>query len=168
MRELSLRIDSGELLDFGYPLPGELSWGYRNQWIDRAALISVVDGLNAAGVPLSEPEDGMSVLLRDDHDRIDDLAERLVPLEGEASAKIWCFYVARHLDDSVKDLSVMFELLDVAWADLGYPDELRSVLFPREFKPAHLYIDLGREALDLFLNEWKRTLSSRDPEERLR
>jgi hypothetical protein len=168
MRELSIRFDPGELLRSGFPYPGELSWGYRNDWLDRSELVGVVDGLNVAGIPLCEQEEAISVLLSAEYELVDHLAEGLVSYEDEASGEIWCYYVAVHLEDSVKDSKTKFELLDAAWADMDYPDELQPVLFPQEFHPAHVYTGLGQQALELFLEKWKRRLLSRDPSERLR
>ncbi len=167
MRELNVRLAPSELLEYGFPYPGELAWGYHGGYLARADLVEVTEALASKDVPLLEQEDAMALLLQDELDRVDDLVRGLADHEDESSSKIWCYYVARHLSDSVQDAKTRFELLDVAWADMGYPDELHPVLFPREFHPAHVYPDLGQEALDRFLARWKQVLLARNPKRRL-
>lgn len=102
----------------------------RRDWIDADELRT---GESLAGLPGQNP-----VRVTAKCDQVGHLAEGLVSCEDEASGEIWCYYVALHLEGSVKDSKTKFELLDVAWADMGYPDELHPVLFPHELHPAHV------------------------------
>jgi hypothetical protein len=168
MREVWPRFNEQVFLNTGFPYPGELAYGYRNEFIDIHLLSKVVDNLNRNEVPLVLEEQEMVMLLSDETERMQDLALQLSKYEHENSNQVWQFYFTVAIADTVADPVKKFELLDSVWADLGYPDSMISIIYPEDGHPAHIYLTLGEKTLSNFIIKWRNTLTHRDPAKRVR
>lgn len=167
MREVWPRFKVDIFLDSGFPYPGELAYGYRNGFIDVQLLAQAIDGLARNKVPLVPEELEMTSLLSDEVDPIRDLALQLSKYERDESGEVWQYYFTLVVANEIRDPAEKFETLDSVWSDLGYPDGMTQVIYPREGLPAHLYPLLGEKALSDFLAGWGNALTQRDPRGRL-
>lgn len=167
MREVWPRFKVDIFLDPGFPYPGELAYGYRNGFIDVQLLAQVIDGLARNRVPLVPEETEMTSLLSDEVDQIRDLALQLSRYERDDSGEVWQYYFTVVVANEIRDPAEKFETLDSVWSDLGYPDGMTQIIYPREGLPAHLYPLLGERALSDFLAGWSNALTQRDPRGRL-
>lgn len=167
MREVWPRFDADVFLDRGFPYPGELAYGYRKGFVDVRFLAELIDGLAHAEVPLAPEELEISLLLSDEMEQIRDLALQLSRYERAGSGEVWQCYFTLSAANGIRDQVRKFDVLDSIWSDLGYPDGMTRLVYPREGVPAHLYPALGEEALSDFLAGWDDTLAQRDPGERL-
>ncbi|KNB49778.1 DUF2247 family protein [Streptomyces caatingaensis] len=168
MREVWPRFNADSFLDPGFPYPGELAYGYRNELIDTHLLTRVIDALGRNYIPLTPEELEITMLLSDEVDQIRHLALQLAKYEHKESSKIWQYYFTSATVGEIRDPVEKFEALDSIWADLGYPDAMIYVLYPEEGKPAHLHPMLGEKALSNFLARWSQSLAQREPMKRLR
>jgi len=135
--------------------------------VEEVALMRVIDELSWRGLPLTREESEISFLLSEDAESARGLAGDLRVHENEKSGNAWQCYVSAAISRAVTDLPTRFDLLDSAWADLGYPEEMRSVIYPEGGFPSRLDSGTGSRALSRFMDIWQKRLSGRIPEARI-
>ncbi|GAB3164932.1 hypothetical protein GCM10027258_87130 [Amycolatopsis stemonae] len=161
MREVWEKLAPEVFFEFGFPYPGELSYGWRTGLVNTGELMRVVDGMARRRLPLVPEESEISLLLSADVDSARHFADELRAYENAGSAGVWQYYVTAVIRDAVTDLPTRFDLLDSVWADLGYPEEMRRVVYPEDGVPSHLDVSAGNEALAQFMDSWQKKLSKR-------
>ncbi|SFW64198.1 hypothetical protein [Amycolatopsis australiensis] len=161
MREVWEKFDSELFFEFGFPYPGELSYGWRTGFLNTNELMRAIDGLVRRALPLTSEEAEISLLLSADVESARLFAEALRRYETDNSAEVWQYYISASISAAVADLSARFDLLAAAWADLGYPEEMSEVIYPESGVPSHLYVSAGSAALTRFMSGWQEKLSCR-------
>ena len=167
MRDVWPKFAPDSFFEFGFPYAGELSCGWRSGLVDVGLLMEIVDGLGRRSLPLVPEEMEISLLLSDDVDAARRFAGDLCRYERSDSGDVWQYYVAAAIVDATVDLEKRFDLLDSAWADFGYPREMRDVIYPEGSMPSRLDTRVGGRALAAFMNMWQERLSRRSPETRV-
>ncbi|MGW7003748.1 hypothetical protein ACWGCW_13185 [Streptomyces sp. NPDC054933] len=166
MREVWPKFHPESFFDFGFPYAGELSYGWRSGLIDTGTLMQVIDELSRRALPLMPEELEISFRLPGDVDAVRGIASGLQRYEKGESCDIWQYYVAAAIGRATENSEIRFDLLDSAWADLGYPEEMRDVIYPEGGMPSHLDSEAGNRALAEFMHRWHERLSRRVPESR--
>ncbi|GLY35177.1 hypothetical protein Amsp01_012010 [Amycolatopsis sp. NBRC 101858] len=167
MREVWAKFDPESFFGFGFPYAGELSYGWRTGLLNTDELMRVVDGLARRGLPMTREEFEISLLLAADVESAERFAGEMRVNETGDSGSVWQYYVVFAVKEAVADLPARFDLLDSAWADLGYPEEMRRVIYPEVGVPSHLDVQAGSVELARFVDLWQKRLSGRIPEHRI-
>lgn len=167
MREVWPKFAPDSFFEFGFLYAGELSWGWRSGLVDVGLLMEIIDGLGRRSLPLVPEEIEISLLLSDDVDAARSVAGDLCRYERSDSCDVWQYYAAAAIVRATVDSATRFDLLDSAWADLGYPEEMRDVIYPEGGMPSHLDTRAGGSALTAFMNMWQERLSRRSPKTRV-
>jgi hypothetical protein len=166
MREVWPKFHPESFFEFGFPYAGELSYGWHSGLMDTGTLIRVIDELGRRALSLMPEELEISFRLPDDVDAVRVIAGGLQRYEKGDSCDIWQYYVAAAISRATVDSETRFDLLDSAWADLDYPEEMRDVIYPDGGMPSYLDTEAGNKALAQFMHRWRERLSRRVPDSR--
>ncbi|MET9082213.1 hypothetical protein ABZX77_09970 [Streptomyces sp. NPDC004237] len=166
MRQVWSKFHPESFFEFGFPYAGELSCGWRSGLMDTGTLMQVIDELSRRALPLMPEETEISFRLSDEVDAVRGIAGGLQKYEKSDSCDIWQYYVVAAIGRATMNPETRFDLLDSAWADLGYPEEMRDVIYPEGGMPSHLDTEAGDMALAEFMHKWHERLSRRVPESR--
>lgn len=76
-RLVAVALPGSFIIGRGLPTAGELAYGYAAGYLSRSSVVSIALAKLEAGVVLTAAEDQLALLLSDELDRVDDLAEDL-------------------------------------------------------------------------------------------
>jgi hypothetical protein len=112
------------------PTGAELAYGFRHGWLRRPDVVRIALAKYEAGICLSAPEEELALLLSDDFDQVDDLVSRLDAQDEpvEQRARLWLFLALSWLHEHRDSFEDPFEVIEMLYADFGYPEEIRGLV----------------------------------------
>lgn len=100
--------------------PGELNYGYANQWISPADVVELaLSCVVPAGSKMNFIEE-ISFLLSDELDRLPDLMDQLV----DRNDRVWMFLALAWVHENQADFDDPFKTVDLVFADFDYPQDV--------------------------------------------
>jgi hypothetical protein len=138
-----------------WPRTDELAYGWRNGWIDSAALVAIAEQEFSAGLALPPALERLALLLRDQYYEIPQLAVELGDFDDAAARPLWLYLALAWLfahRDQVEDPLGTIELL---YADFDYPAEIEGLV---RFMPGPPGVPTGTAAI---MARWESYLESR-------
>lgn len=123
---LEIKVPASFILEWGFPTGAELGFGFRQGWIRSRDVVDVALAKYRAGLLLVPAEEELAILLADDLDRVDELAEVLEVSDQPVELRIryWALIALGWLFEHRAEYSDPFELIDMLYADLEYPEEV--------------------------------------------
>jgi hypothetical protein len=140
------RLPAEFVLGLACPSPGELAYGYQNNWITRQDVVSIAVAKHIRGCLLTEAEDALVLLLPDDLDLVPDLVESLaVPGQStESRARLWLFLSLSWLLEHRAEFRDPYLVIENLYSLFEYPDEMKGFV---RFMPISPGEELGLEAM---------------------
>ena len=159
MNDLNLTLPAEFISKRVVLYPEELSWGFANGLVTSDAAIALTTSYLSQGVQLSEAEDKLAMLLPDDAEEAPEIL-RTVPKEsGERDVrKAWTYLVLAWIYENRQQLSDPLSTVEHAIVELGYPEEVRSLLRWMPLEPGQ---EPGMKALE---ERWRSYLENASEE----
>jgi hypothetical protein len=134
-RLVAVELPGSFIIGRGLPTAGELAYGYAAGYLSRSSVVSIALAKLEAGVVLTAAEDQLALLLSDELDRVDDLAEDLafVSEPSELRARFWLFMVLSWVFEHRCDFDDPLGVVEQVYADFEYPEEIEGFV---RFMPA--------------------------------
>lgn len=136
--------------------PGELAYGYAHGWIDDASVVDIAADLLAAGAP-SAPLQELACVFRDELWRVRRLVDEIETDPGSESDRVWLYLALAWLHDHQREHADPLQLIEMLYADFGYPAEIESLV---RYMPATPGARIGVTALEECWTDYLRQKSS--------
>ncbi|MFT3943646.1 MAG: DUF2247 family protein [Ancrocorticia sp.] len=118
------------------PTAQELVYGYQQRWVSDDGAVRLGEAQYALGMPQTPSVEEVALLLRDEYYNVERLmyaAAREIeaegsPLEGEEPWRVWMFLAFSWALEHRSDYDDLMMILQILWADFGYPLEIRDLI----------------------------------------
>lgn len=97
--------------------PGELYRGYKDGWIDAAAVVKLCMGDVVPDSHPAELVESLSLLLSDELDKVPELVDRLIT-DDQA---VWVFLALAYVRAYPFEFDNILQAIEILYADFGYP-----------------------------------------------
>lgn len=119
---VKFRIPASFAASWAYLTPGELRYGYDNEWLTsedvvKLALAGVVPGSGKMDI-VSD----ISLLLSDELYRLPELMDQLADRDEE----VWTYLALAWVHENQAEFDEPLEVVERLYADFGYPDDVAS------------------------------------------
>ncbi|MEM9040211.1 MAG: DUF2247 family protein [Actinomycetota bacterium] len=130
----------------GLPTATEIAYGYRHGWLARDDVVAIALRRFEAGVPLSEAEEALALLLSDEADQVDDLIDQLQSGDQpeERRARYWLFLALAWLLEHPEVAEDPLEAIELLYAGSDNPPEIQGLV---RYMPAPAGARTGLDAI---------------------
>jgi len=129
MNELNLSLPAEFISKRVVLSPGELRWGFANGLITSNAAIALATSYLSQGVPLTEAENRLAMLLPEDAEDVPAIVSTLGEEHGEQDHRlVWMYLALAWIYESREQLADPLSTVEHAIVEFGYPAEVRSLL----------------------------------------
>ncbi|HSY15738.1 MAG TPA: DUF2247 family protein [Jatrophihabitantaceae bacterium] len=111
--------------------PAELGTGFIDGWLDAHGVVQVALAKLEKGIPLSDVEDRIALLLTDQYDELPDLVAELFPEVSSRASEptaVWLFIALAWVIAGPSGFDNPQQVIDMLYADFGYPDEVEALV----------------------------------------